>query len=208
MAGVGEASAIFALITGSIDLIKLSIEIYRAAQGKAPSRIRAVAKELPSILQLLEDAQGSAKAKTTSDDSIWNKVKPELERCKEECAALHTLLENACPANDSNPAQRMWRASVTIITGKRGEAEEHLAAIFKTLSVLETQHIITNTRLLEDVKETLEDLEENDSGIVHKGTGHNKVNKGSGIYNDLHAQDQGRVIQTSTYTEHAPSASK
>lgn len=207
MSGVGEASAVFALITGSIDLVKLSIEIYRAAQGKAPSRIRAVAKELPSIVQLLEDAHGNAKAKTTLD-SIWSKVKPDLERCKEECAALHILLENACPANDSNPAQRIWKTSVAIVKGKRSEAEEHLAAILKTLSVLQTHHVITNTQLLEDVKETLEEWGESDSGIVHSGTGHNKVNTGSGTYNDLHAQDQARVIQTSTYTENAPPVSR
>ena len=182
MAGVGEASAIFALITGSIDLIKLSYEIYKAAQGKAPSRIRAVARELPSIVQLLEDADVNAKA--ASDDSIWNKVKPDLERCKEECGALHTLFESACPANASNPAQRMWMTSVAIVKGKRSEAEGHLAAILKTLSVLETHHVITNTRLLEEVRETLEEWEENDAGVVHRGTGHNNVHTGSGTYHN------------------------
>ena len=204
MAGVGEASAIFGLITGSISLIKLSIEIYKAAQGKAPSRIRTVAKELPSIVQLLEDAE--VNAKTAPDDSICNKVKPDLERCKEECVALHTLFEKACPTDDSNPAKRMWKSSVAIFTGKRSEAEEHLAAILKTLSVLETHHVITNTRLLEDVKETVEEWEESDLGIVHQGTGHNKVNTGNGTYNDMHAQDNGRNIQAGTYYEQAPPA--
>jgi hypothetical protein len=206
MAGLGEASAIFSLITGSIDLIKLSVEICKAAQGEAPSRIQAVARQLPSIVQLLEDANETARL--APDDSIWNKIEPDLERCRKECTALHTLFENACPRNDSSPAQRMWRSSVAIIRGKRSEAEEHLAAILKTLSVLETHHVITNTKLLEDVKETLDELEENDSGIVHKGTGHIKMNTSSGTYNDLHAQDQGRVIQASTYTEHAPPVSK
>jgi hypothetical protein len=198
-AGVGEASAIFGLITGSIDLIKLSIEIYKAAQGKAPSRIRAVAKELPSIVKLLQDADANAQG--APNDSIWIKIKPDLERCKEECAALHILFENICPTSDSNPAQRIWRTSAAIVKGKRGEAEERLAAIFKTLSVLETHHVITNTRLLEDVKETLEEWEEKDSGIVHRGTGHNNVNTGTGTYNN--AQDNGRNyvynIQAGTY---------
>jgi len=208
MAGLGEASAIFALITGSIDLIKLSIEIYKAAQGKAPSRIRAVARELPSIVQLLEDADVNAKA--APHDSIWSKVKPDLERCKEGCAALHTLFENACPANASNPAQRAWKTSVAIVRCKRSEAEEHLAAILKTLSVLETHHVITNTRLLEEVKETLEEWEENDTGIVHNGTGNNNVVKDSATYNEMHAEGNGRNIQThgGTYNEQAPSASK
>jgi hypothetical protein len=205
MSGLGEASAIFSLITGSIDVIKLSIEIYKAAQGRAPSRIRAVAKELPSIVQLLEDADSNAKA--ASDSSIWNKVKPDLERCKEECAALHTLFENACPTNGATPAQRVWKTSVAILIGKRSEAEKHLAAILKTLSVLETHHVITNTKMLEDVRETLEEWEENDLGIIHRGTGHNKVNTGSGTYNDMHAQDNGRNIQAGTYNEQAPPAS-
>jgi hypothetical protein len=208
MAGVGEASAIFALITGSIDLIKLSIEIYRAAQGKTPSRIRAVAKELPSIVQLLEDADVNSRA--APNDSIWNRVKPDLERCKQECAALHTLFEDACPTNGATPAQRVWRTSVAIVKGKRSEAEGHLAAILNTLSVLETHHVITNTRLLEDVKETLEEWEENDAGIVHRGTGHNNVVKDGGTYNEMRAEGNGRNIQTQggTYNEQAASASK
>jgi hypothetical protein len=199
MSGVGEASAMLGLITGSIDLIKLSIEIYKAAQGKAPSRIRAVARELPSIVKLLEDAD--VKAQGAPSDSIWNQVKPDLERCRAECAALHTLFENICPANQSNPTQRIWKSTFAIVRGKRSEAEEHLAAIFKTLSVLGTHHVITNTRLLEEVKETLEEWEENDSGIVHRGTGHNNVNTGTGTYNN--AQDNGRNyvynIQAGTY---------
>jgi hypothetical protein len=208
MAGLGEASAIFGLLTGSINLIKLSIEIYKAAQGKAPSRIRAVAKELPSIVQLLEDADSNAKA--APGDSVWTQVKPDLERCKEECAALHALFETACPTNESNPAQRMWKTSVAIFKGKRSEAEEHLAAILKTLSVLETHHVITNTRLLEEVKETLEEWEDNDAGIVHRGTGHNNVVKDGATYNELRAEGNGRNIQTQggTYNEQAPSASK
>jgi hypothetical protein len=199
MAGVGEASAILGLITGSIDLIKLSIEIYKASQGKAPSRIRAVAKELPSIVKLLEDADANAKG--APNDSIWKKVKPDLERCKEECAALHTLFENICPTDESNPAQRLWKSTSAIVQRKRSGAEERLAAIFKILAVLETHHVITNTRLLEEVKETLEEWEEIDSGIVHRGTGHNNVNMGTGTYNN--AQDNGRNyvynIQAGTY---------
>jgi hypothetical protein len=54
MSGVGEASAIFGLITGSIDAINLAIEIYKAADGNAPARIQRVADQLPSIHELLE----------------------------------------------------------------------------------------------------------------------------------------------------------
>lgn len=206
MSGVGEASAIFALITGSIDLIKLSIEICKAAKGEAPSRIEAVAKQLPSIVQLLEESH--AKTESAPHDSIWHKVKPDLDRCKDECAALHTLFENACPKSDSSPAQRVWKTSIAILRGKRTEAEEHLAAILKTLSVLTTHHVIKNTELLEDVKKTLAEWEETDLGIVHRGTGHNKVNTGSGTFYDMHAQDNARNIQAGTYNEQAPVASK
>jgi hypothetical protein len=151
MAGVGEASAILGLITGSIDLIKLSIEIYKAAQGKAPSGIRKVAKDLPSIVQLLEDAD--AKAQGAPNDSIWKKVRPDLERCKEECAALKTLFENICPADATKPTQRVWKTVAAFAKGKTSEAKDHLAALHEILSVLGTHHVITNTRLLEEVKE-------------------------------------------------------
>jgi hypothetical protein len=59
MSVVGEASAIFGLITGSIDLLKLAFEISQAANGNAPKRIKKVAEQLPSIEQLLEDAQNT-----------------------------------------------------------------------------------------------------------------------------------------------------
>jgi hypothetical protein len=204
---MAEAVTIFGLITGSIELIKLSIAICKAAKGEAPSRIQAVADQLPSILQLLEDADQNAQA--APGNSIWIKVKPDLERCKEECTALHTLFENACPPNSSKPAQRFW-VTVAVVKGKRSQAEGHLAAILKTLSVLGTHHAITNTRLLEEVQETLEEWEENDARIVHKGTGNNNVVKDSATYNEMHAKDNGRNIQTQggTYNEQAPSASK
>lgn len=207
MTGVGEASAIFGLITGSIDLIKLSIEICKAAKGQAPSRIQAVADQLPSIVTLLDDAHENGK--TAPDNSVWSKVKPDLERCKKECTDLHTLFENACPKVDSNPAQRAWKTSVAIFKGKRSQAEEHLAAILKALSVLKTHHVITNTKLLEEVKASLGELEENDAGNVHNGTGDIKTVTGNGVFNQ--ASDNGRIIQTQggAYTEQAaPLASK
>jgi hypothetical protein len=199
MSGIAEASAIFGLITGSIELIKFSIEICKAAKGEAPSRIQAVADQLPSIVMLLDDAH--ANAKTAPNNSVWSKVKPDLERCKQECTALHTLFEKACPKSDSSRTQRAWSTTVAIVKGKRTEAEEHMTVILKTLSVLKAHHIIKNTELLEDVKKTLAKLEENDSGIFQYGNGDNTVVKDDATYYENHADNHARIIQTSTYTE-------
>lgn len=167
MSGVGEASAIFGLVTGSIDLLKLAYEISQAANGNAPQRIKKVADQLPSIEELLEDAQNTK----GEHDEAWKAVATDVKTCEAACRALKTIFDKACPKEGTSKGRRVWNAGAVIFTGKRTEAEEHLAVILKTLDVFKAKLIITNTKLLEDLKSAIDAFDREDGGMNHYGSG-------------------------------------
>ena len=200
MSGVGEASAIFGLITGSIDAIKLAIEIYKAADGNAPARIQKVADQLPSIQELLENARDTK----DEHDGIWRTVAMEVGSCEKACRALENIFDKAFPKEGAGKVRRVWNATGVIFTGKRSEAEGHMAVIHKTLAVLKGKLIITNTRLLEDLKKAVDELDDDEGGINHWGSGDNNVNKGDGTFNITKGDNSKIIGSIGTYNEPAP----
>jgi hypothetical protein len=198
MSGVGEASAIFGLVTGSIDLLKLAYEISQAAQGNAPQRIKKVAEQLPSIEELLEDAQNTK----GEHDEAWKAVATDVRTCETACRALKTIFDKACPKEGTSKGRRVWDAGAVIVTGKRTQAEEHLAKILNTLAVFKTKLIITNTKLLEDLQKAVAELDRDEAGMHHYGSGDNISNHGT--YNSLKG-DNGKIIGSiGTYNEPTP----
>jgi hypothetical protein len=167
MSVVGEASAIFGLVTGSIDLIKMAIDICQAADGNAPKRIKSVADQLPSIEQLLENARDTR----DEQNDIWKGVAEDVKHCQAACRALKNIFDQACPREGSSRGRRVWNTSAVIITGKRTRAEEHLAVILKTLDVFKAKLIITNTKLLEDLKSAIAAFDCEDGRMNHFGIG-------------------------------------
>jgi hypothetical protein len=198
MSGVGEASTIFGLVTGSIDLLKLAYEISQAAHGNAPQRIKKVAEQLPSIEELLEDAQNTK----GEHDEAWKAVATDVKTCETACRALKTIFDKACPKEGTSKGRRVWDAGAVIFTGKRTQAEEHLAKILNTLEVLKGKLIITNTRLLEDLKKAVDELDDKEGGINHWGSGDNNVIQRDGT---SYKGDNGKIIGSiGTYNEPAP----
>lgn len=183
MTGVAEAAAIYGLITGSIDLVKTAIDIYNGVQDKSgiDQRLRLVAEKLPSIEELLRDAQDTKGPK----DHVWLDVKPDVERCRKECEALEALFERAFPKPDANKVQRFFKAAAVITSGKRSEAEKILKDIYENLNILSQHHIITNTALLGEISSTLEKMKEERiaSSINYTGTGDQMVANDSGTNN-------------------------
>jgi hypothetical protein len=200
MSGVGEASAIFGLITGSIDAIKLAIEIYKAADGNAPARIQKVADQLPSIQELLENARDTK----DEHDGIWRTVAKEVDACGRACQALEHIFDKAFPKEGAGKVRRVWNATGVIFTGKRSEAEGHMAVIHKTLAVLKGKLIITNTRLLEELKTAVDELNDDEGGIYHYGPGDNVVNKSTGTFNYTKGDNNKIIDHVGTYHEAAP----
>jgi hypothetical protein len=199
MSGAGEASAIFGLVTGSIDVIKLAIEIYNAAKGGAPDRIKKVAEQLPSIRDLLENARDTK----NEYDNIWKTVEVDVGTCEKACKALKTIFDKAFPEEGSGKMYRAWNASAMIFTGKRSEAEDHLGTIYKSLAILKGKLIITNTFLLEKLKSAVEELDGNESGISHSGSGDNVVNNRDGTIHITKGDHNQIIGSIGTYNEPA-----
>jgi hypothetical protein len=200
MSGVGEASAIFGLVMGSIDAIKLAIEIYKAADGNAPARIQKVADQLPSIQELLENARDTK----DEHDGIWGTVAKEVDACEQACRALENIFDKAFPKEGASKVRRVWNATGVIFTGKRSEAEGHMAVIYKCLAVLKGKLIITNTKLLENLKTAVDELDGDGSGINHSGSGDNVVNQDTGTLNYTKGDNNKIIGSVGTYNEPAP----
>jgi hypothetical protein len=197
MSGVAEASAIFGLVTGSIDVIKLAIEIYEAAKGGAPRRIEKVAEQLPSIRELLENARDTK----NEHDDIWKTVELDVNACEKACKALKAIFDRAFPEESSGKMHRAWTASAVIFTGKRSEADDQLAAIYKSLAMLKGKLIITNALLLEKLKTAVETLGGDESGIDHSGSGDNVVNNRDGTFNYTKGDNNKIIGSIGTYHE-------
>jgi hypothetical protein len=183
MSGVGEASTIFGLVTGSIDLLKLAYEISQAAHGNAPQRIKKVAEQLPSIEELLEDAQNTK----GEHDEAWKAVATDVKTCETACRALKTIFDKACPKEGTSKGRRVWDAG---------------AVILNTLELFKAKLIITNTKLLEDLQKAVAGLDSDEAGMHHYGSGDNISNHGT---INSYKGDNGKIIGSiGTYNEPAP----
>ncbi|KAI7014262.1 hypothetical protein KC366_g15851, partial [Hortaea werneckii] len=105
-----------------------------------------------------------------------------VRTCEAACKALRIIFDKACPKEDSSRGRRAWNASAVIFTGKRTEAEGHLAVILQTLDVFRAKLMITNTKLLEDLKKAVDDFEKDEGGITHYGSG-DIMSSGGGTFN-------------------------
>lgn len=202
MTGVAEASAIYGLITGSIGLIKLTIDIYRVAEGRAPERIEKVAEQLPSIQQLLENARDTK----SQNDGIWKTVEADVVACEKACNALKIIFDKAFPESGSGNVRRIWNAAAVIFTGKRSEAEGHIAVIYKTFATLNGKLIITNTVVLDQLRKAVDELDADvdERGMYHWGSGDNITNESHGTFNYQKGENSKIIGTIGTYNEPPP----
>ncbi|KAK5677283.1 hypothetical protein LTS10_010472 [Elasticomyces elasticus] len=182
MSGIGEAAAVYGLITGTIEIVKTAVEIYDAVKDKAglPRRLRIVAEKLPSIEQLLVS---TAQQEQALPASTWVVAKQNVERCRNSCEGIKDIFEKAFPPQ-ANVTHRVWTGAEVILSSKGKKAEALLQEVYDELLVLKSHHIIANTELLAQVKEGVDEIRSEESGrYVHYGSGSLGVNIGSGTQN-------------------------
>lgn len=160
-AGVPEAAAVFGLVTGLISLVKLAYEIISSAKGRAPSWAEIMKAQLPNVQKLLEEAQ-----KTKQEHGyVWEReqVRDSVIKTEYSCKALQKIIEEVCPDDETGRRQRVWIATKAVLRNKKRDAQSNLMEIYQSLDVLKGHLIITNTKMLEDLKLALDNLQD-DSG--------------------------------------------
>lgn len=166
-AGVPEAAAVFGLVTGSISLVKLTYEIVSSAKGRAPSWAEVMKAQLPNVQSLLEDAQNTKH----EHDSVWKQeqVRDSVIKTESSCNALQKIIEEVCPDDETGRRQRVWIATKAVLRNKKRDAQSSLMQIYQGLDVLKGHLIITNTKMLEDLKLALDNLQDDsgDEGSYH-----------------------------------------
>lgn len=196
MAEVAAVSAIFGLVTGSIDVIKICITIYKDVQDKTklPKRLRLVAEQLPSIQQILLSAQDN---QNQLHHSRWIEAKSDLERCHESCEALTKLFEEAFPKQDAGKFGRLITAAATVLHSKGQKAEKILRQIKSALDNLTTQDVITNTKLLDEITLVLADMQkDNNEGLPSQESGTQNNNMGgTGHFTTINNEASGNARQ-------------
>lgn len=159
MAGIETAAGVYGLITGTITIIDTSIQIYEAVRDKSgiTKELRKVSAQLPSIKELLRDATAQYDAKKL-DDQQWVNAASDVKQCNAACQELQDLLNSAYPEVDTGPVGRVFKNLGNIVSRKGKTAEELLKEIHSYLDRLKHQQIITNTTLLQEIKNAVDEL--------------------------------------------------
>lgn len=175
MAEVAAAAAVYGLIAGSIAIIRTAIDIYSAVQDKSgiPERLRKVSENLQPLEALLRNAGDQYNSKQLSQQ-IWKEADNDFKRCNELCRDLHDLLVKAFPNEEASKPGRLWRNTKIVLSGKGKTAEQLLKEIWACLDVFAKKGIITNTALLQEIKDLIEELSPDSGGrstFYHSGIG-------------------------------------
>jgi hypothetical protein len=175
-----SAKDVFDLVLGTIEVIKTSVEIYKAVQDKSgiPEKLKKVSEKLPSILEILQSAEARYKA-GQPEEQAWVTAESDVRHCKEGCQDLQDLLKSAYPRADTGKVGRFFKGTGTVLSGKGKTAEQLLVEIHGYLTRLMDRQILTNTALLEDIKKTVDDM------LLQPGLSQHNV-KGPNIGRDQH----------------------
>jgi hypothetical protein len=203
MTEVAAVAAVYGLITGSIAIVRLSIDIYNTVQDKSgiPQRLRKVSEQLQPLEGLLVSARDQYDSQKL-DQQIWDDTKDGFSRCKELCEELHDLLSKVYPKEDASESNRLWKNTKTVLSNKSKTAEQLLKEIWDYLDVFAKKGIITNTTLLREIKEVVDELfSQSGNNFYYSGTGDQVA--GNKIAGSQYTQgDNGRQIFGSIGTYH------
>lgn len=211
MSVVGEVSAVFGLITGSIALIEKSIKIYSAVQDKdgLEPKLRKVADKLPQVEELLQTAEAQYHD-GAPEEAAWIRAQETLQRCKNNCQAIHDIFSAIFPQADASSTKRLWKGALTHFGGRGKKVDSLFTDMYEQLDTLVQNRILTNTGLLEGIKATVDELADTGNGnFENSGSGaqQNLVQHGQGTMNATNAvsKDNARTIQIpgGTYTENS-----
>jgi hypothetical protein len=162
MTGLEVGAAVFGLVAGAIDIIHRSYEIYDAVKDKKgiPLALRKVSEKLPSVEEILKDAQAQCKAGQLNqiDKQTWDSAKHDAGQCEKLCQELRQLLLSAYPKPDASEASRVWKGTKTVFSSKGKSAEALFKEISEHLDALAKRHIINNTVLLGEIKALVQEL--------------------------------------------------
>lgn len=183
MSVVGEIGVIIGLITGTIEIVKSTKNLYSAfkdAKGQ-PKEFRSIAAKFPLLLEILRKAETDAQ-QTELGDGVKNEAASNIKACKEKVEALNKIFKAVLREDDDNWLERYKKAIVGLSKGKR--AEELMREIMEHIELVTCDKLMgTSTReqiekLQEAIQEMLDmpsSIPENDRPIIqnHSGSGHN-----------------------------------
>lgn len=148
-------------VKGLIATIQSAIGIYNAVQNKDDLTKRSkilqkVAEKLPAIELLLQEVEACF-ATRTIDEKAWSACGQTLQNPYHSCEDIHDVFQHTFQEFEPRSTRRLWKGHLT--TSRKGRTLESLfREIFRELEVLMQRRILTNTRLLEDIKETVEEM--------------------------------------------------
>ena len=173
MAEVAAVAPIYGLITGSIAIIRLAIDVYSAVQDKSgiPQRLRKVSEKLQPLKELLTSAKDQYDSKKL-DQQVWDDAEDSFKRCEELCQELHDLLSKVYPEEDASEGKRLWKNTKIVLSNKSKTAEQLLKEIWEYLDVFAKKGIVTNITLLREIKEVIDELlPQSGTTLNHSGIG-------------------------------------
>ena len=184
MSGIETALGVYGLITGTITIVETSIKIYDAVKDKSgiPEKLKKISDKLPALLELLEGARAQAE-KFHPTEQTWIEVKKAIQHCREACEGLQYHLESVYQKADAGTTARVFKNIGNVISDKSKTAEGLLKEIYTYLEILKHHQIITNAKLLDDIKKTVDELFPT-SGITQNNVSGTNVGHNNGQINN------------------------
>lgn len=210
MAAGAEAVAIVQLIDACIGITNTIIAIGKAvkdAQGLPPS-LKELWEKVPAISELLSEASEKCDQGKVSA-SACDSAKPVLEQCKKALDELRVIFRKACPEDDDNTRQRLWKGTRTIFIGRESKVKKLLVTVQDNLRLLEQKEIYHIGDRLDELQQATEALSHDEgegSKYMNVGPGNLFANDGGSPENNVLGDNSRLVKNSGTYNEHANSA--
>lgn len=207
MSGIEAVEAI-QLIDACIGIVNTIISIGRAvrdAQG-LPPKLKSLFERIPAIEELLESAHESFQDGKAGPHA-GKTAQPILKQCEGALNELQEVFRTACPKDDDNRGQRLWRGARTVFFGRDSRVQTLLVQIQEDLKLLEQKQIYAIADRMDDLQELTESLGREDGGqYVNTGPGNVFANEaGNPTYNVASGSHSRLVVSHGTYVENSAS---
>lgn len=176
MTGVEAVAGIVGLVSDCISLTKIIIDIGKAANDNRglPKKLRDLFDELPHIKDVFEQAQKNSNSNL--NDERRKHAELTLQKCKSALQELEVLFIKVCPEDDADRFKRVCKATSATVLGRNSKLQQLWEQINGYLNTLEKEEIFVIGDKLNDMKDAIASLAEEDGG--------KNVNYGSGPQNN------------------------
>jgi hypothetical protein len=202
-----DPATIIQLADACIGIVKAIAEIGSAARDAhgMPASLQAIFEQLPVLEELLNAARNHGQQEDLANNEQQS-VKPILSSCQQALSEMRDLFKEACPKDESDRTQRVWRGMKFYFFGKNSKLQKLLVTVLDNLKLLGMKKVFVIGDKLDKLQTLTEELGPEDTGSQHNTTDSGNIfgQSGSGRFeqkNEVSSGKHAKHISTTTYND-------